>query len=80
MHERWGQSCDDSTGIAKEVDYRGRAAFRMEDKTISIWCHAFLPLTNIKIGDSRNYAKNNGFGWGILDYNLFYALLIGYLQ
>ncbi len=69
------KSCDDSTGIAKEVDYRYRAAFLgwKDNNNMLRSLPNKLPLTNIKIADSRNYAKKNGFGWGILDYNLFYA-------
>lgn len=69
------KSCDDLTGIAKEVDYRYRAAFLgwKDNNNMLRSLPNKLPLTEIKIGDSRNYAKNNGFGWGILDYNLFYA-------
>lgn len=69
------KSCDDSTSIAKEVDYRYRAAFLgwKDNNNMLRSLPNKLPLTDIRISDSRNYAKNNGFGWGILDYNLFYA-------
>lgn len=72
--------CDDITGSAIEVDYRYAPAFlgwvdgngklrSLPNKT---------PTVSINIGQARNYAKANGNGWGILDYNLLFAIQLLY--
>lgn len=64
-----------------EVDYRYIGAFEgwvdgsnrlrsLPNKTVTV---------NQTIGNFRNYAKNNGNGWGLMDFNLLYAIQLLYL-
>lgn len=72
--------CDDLTGKAIEVDKRYVGAYLgcvVDEKLCSR--SGVYPKNNIKIGDSRNHAKARGNGWGIEDYNLFYAIQLLYL-
>ncbi len=72
--------CDDLTGKAIKVDKRYVGAYLgciESDKLCSK--SGVKPKDNITIVDSRNYAKARGNGWGIEDYNLFYAIQLLYL-
>ncbi|BAO04859.1 uncharacterized protein CBO05P1_140 [Clostridium botulinum B str. Osaka05] len=72
--------CDDLTGEVKEVNYRYAPAFLgsiVNSKLRSL--PNKLPQTSITIGQARNYAKVNSNGWGILDYNLYFAIQLLYL-
>lgn len=72
--------CDDQSGVAIEVDYRYAPAFlgwvdgngrlrSLPNKS---------PNISTTIGNFRNYAKANGNGWGIMDYNLLFAIQLLY--
>ncbi|MBU5268878.1 hypothetical protein [Clostridium cochlearium] len=72
--------CDDLSGVAKEVDYRYRGAFlgwvdgqgrlrSLPNKSLQV---------KTTIGNFRNYAKANGNGWGIVDFNLHFATQLLY--
>lgn len=72
--------CDDLTGKAIEVDKRYLGAYLgciENDKLCSK--SGVKPTAGITMSDNRNYAKVRGNGWGIEDYNLFYAIQLLYL-
>lgn len=71
--------CDDLTGVAIEVDYRYAPAFLgWYDGSRLRSLPNKSPQTSITIGTARNYAKANGNGWGILDFNLLFAIQLLY--
>ncbi|KAA8676215.1 hypothetical protein [Clostridium sp. HV4-5-A1G] len=72
--------CDDLTGVATEVDYRYAPAFLgWKDSNGKLRSLPFkTPTVNITIGTARNYAKANGNGWGIKDFNLLFAIQLLY--
>lgn len=72
--------CDDLSGVAKEVDYRYRGAFLgWVDRRGRLRSLPYkAPQTDKTIGDFRNYAKANGNGWGIVDFNLHFATQLLY--
>lgn len=74
------KDCDDISGESLEVDYRYRGAFLSSlDKNNRLRSLPNkLPITNLTISEFRNFSKNNGVGWGILDYNLLFACQLLY--
>jgi hypothetical protein len=72
--------CDDLTGVAIEVNYRYAHAFLgWIDGSGKLRSLPFKsPNVSITIGNNRNAGRNNGNGWGILDYNLYFAIQILY--
>ncbi|WP_125154421.1 hypothetical protein [Clostridium rectalis] len=71
--------CDDPTGEVKKVEYRYAPAF------LGSFINGNLrslpnknPKVEITISQSRDYAKANGNGWSILDYNLYFAIQLLY--
>lgn len=72
--------CDDNSGIAEEVDYRYHHTYlpslnndNLESKS------GVLPKTYFFMSTARDYTKNRGNGWGLVDFNLRYALQLLYL-
>ena len=72
--------CDDLSGVAKEVDYRYRGAFLgwVDGQGRLRSLPNKSPWVNTTIGNFRNYAKANGNGWGITDFNLLFATQLLY--
>ena len=72
--------CDDLSGVAKEVDYRYRGAFLgwVDGQGRLRSLPNKSPQVSTTIGDFRNYAKANGNGWGITDFNLHFATQLLY--
>lgn len=72
--------CDDLSGVAKEVDYRYRGAFLgwVDGQGRLRSLPNKSPQVSKTIGDFRNYAKANGNGWGIVDFNLHFATQLLY--
>ncbi|MBN3402960.1 hypothetical protein [Clostridium botulinum] len=72
--------CDDNSGIAEEVDYRYHHTYlpslnndNLESKS------SVLPKTYFFMSTARDYTKKRGNGWGLVDFNLRYALQLLYL-
>jgi len=72
--------CDDSSGTAKEVNYRYRGAFLgwVDGQGRLRSLPNKSPQVSKTIGNFRNYAKANGNGWGITDFNLHFATQLLY--
>lgn len=72
--------CDDLTGVATEVDYRYAPAFLgWKDGSGKLRSLPFkTPTVSITIGNSRIASKANGNGWGIMDFNLLFAIQLLY--
>ena len=72
--------CNDLSGVAKEVDYRYRGAFLgwVDGQGRLRSLPNKSPQVSINIGQARNYAKANGNGWGIVDFNLHFATQLLY--
>jgi hypothetical protein len=68
-------------GIAEEVDFRYMSAFMGvgSGETVTTSLPNKLPAGNIAIGTARTYCENRGTGWGLVDYNLIYAIQILYI-
>jgi hypothetical protein len=73
--------CTDSSGIAVEVNYRYAPAFLgWKDGNGKLRSLPFkTPTVSITIGASRTSSTLNGNGWGILDFNLLFAIQLLYL-
>lgn len=73
--------CDDQTGIATEVDFRYFSAFDgwfdAQGKMRSL--PNKMPTASKNYSQFRNSAKLNGNGWGMIDYNLIYAVQMLYI-
>jgi hypothetical protein len=71
---------DDTSGNAIEVDYRYAPVFLgWVDGNRKLRSLPFkTPTVNITIGNARNYAKVNDNGWGIMDFNLLFAIQLLY--
>ncbi|QDY27160.1 fibronectin type III domain-containing protein [Clostridium botulinum] len=72
--------CDNDSGTAEEVDYRYYRTYlpslnndKLESKS------GVKPKENISLTQARNYAKNRGNSWGLVDFNLQYAIQLLYL-
>ncbi|HID0767948.1 TPA: hypothetical protein ACXDAZ_002477 [Clostridium botulinum] len=72
--------CDDNSGIAEEVDYRYHHTYlpslnnnKLESKS------GMIPRTSVSTDQARNYAIARGKGWGLVDFNLRYAIQLLYL-
>lgn len=72
--------CDDLTGKAIKVDKRYVGVYLgciEDDKLCSK--SGVSPKASVTMSEGRDYAKARGNGWGIEDYNLFYAIQLLYL-
>ncbi|HCL4447050.1 TPA: hypothetical protein N2D16_002654 [Clostridium botulinum] len=72
--------CDDSSGVAEEVGYRYHHAYlpslnnnKLESKS------GVSPYVKMSVTNGRNYSKARGKGWGLVDFNLRYAIQLLYL-
>lgn len=72
--------CDNLNSVAKEIDFRYAPAFLgwVDGQGRLRSLPNKSPQTNITIGQARNYAKANGNGWGIMDFNLYFAIQLLY--
>ena len=71
---------DDQTGVAIEVDKRYHHTYlpylngtKLESKS------GVSPSVSISLTNGRTYAKNRGNSWGLVDFNLRYAIQLLYL-
>ncbi|MGM0642111.1 MAG: hypothetical protein ACQESN_11890 [Thermotogota bacterium] len=66
-------------GVAEEVDFRYMSAFMGSTASVTESLPNKTPRVHITIGDSRTACENRGTGWGLVDYNLIYAIQILYI-
>ncbi|HCL4455034.1 TPA: hypothetical protein N2D10_003058 [Clostridium botulinum] len=72
--------CNDNSGIAEEVNYRYHHTYlpslnnnKLESKS------SIIPRTSITMDQARSYAMARGNSWGLVDFNLRYAIQLLYL-